>query len=69
MRRTKEWWARLTKEERARFRTLEGARIGNQFFDYGLCPTCPRGIVKKALCPSCLDELAALIRKASGEER
>ena len=72
MRRTKEWWARLTKEERSQLWWLEngerhhGGYGGGGYLadDCGECPTCSLPHLGCGLCPFCLDRLIALIAKA-----
>jgi hypothetical protein len=69
MRRTKAWWATLTKEERCRLVALEsganyhgsGWNLPEGYADCGMCstPTSCGG-----LCGYCLNELIALVKKA-----
>ena len=69
MRRTREWWARLTKEERSELVYLEGsdryshrsAYIPDDCYECGSCSTPSLG----SLCPMCLNRLIFLIDKAN----
>ncbi len=72
MRRTKEWWARLTKEEREALVWLDKANrdYGSSSYlpePYGFCgcgtPTNGGGI-----CSECSDDRERLIQKANGED-
>lgn len=73
MKRTKEWWSRLTREERSRLVMLE--RASNQTMlpsgycpdDCGECPACSSPAPGDGLCNYCLEELIELHRKADGE--
>lgn len=67
--RTKEWWGRLTKEERSRLVYLEkassrySALIPDDCCECGACSTPHLGV---GLCPRCFNELCRLIEKADG---
>lgn len=71
MRRTKEWWARLTADERSRLYWLEeGERHGGSgwnlpegFSDCGFCSTPTRW---GGLCAACSAKLGVLLDKADG---
>lgn len=72
MRRTKEWWARLTKGERIQLVGLEraasrgsGGTGWNLPPGYNDCPYCSTPS-SGGLCRSCLRRLIALIDKANG---
>ncbi|HUU39612.1 MAG TPA: hypothetical protein VMW42_01590 [Desulfatiglandales bacterium] len=73
MKRTKEWWARLTKEERIRLVFLERADkhgSGSSAYlpeGYGDCPACSTPS-RYGLCTGCLNDLIGLINKANKEE-
>lgn len=72
MRRTKEWWARLTKQERSALWWLEhdekysghSAMIPDDCTECGSCGTPSVG---SGLCPSCNNRLIELLNKADGE--
>ena len=70
-RRTKEWWANLTSQERSRLYWLErdaryssrSSRIPDDCSECGHCSTPHLGT---GLCPMCDRELDLIIRKAEG---
>lgn len=73
MKRTKEWWARLTKAERSELVYLErtesrggGGRSSYLPDDCSECPNCSTPHVGYGLCPSCSKRLHALLWKANG---
>lgn len=63
MRRTKEWWARLTKEERSQLYSLETARTWPHAPQ---CRLCGGRCLVGALCGTCYLRIAALITKGNG---
>jgi len=63
MKRTKEWWNNLTKEERSRLVYLERAR-SDTILDVK-CNACGQFYVGAGLCPFCYKELKNLINKAN----
>jgi len=76
MKRTKEWWARLTAQERSRLVYLEssekhagplgaGGYLPDDCRECGSCSTPTAGF--GGLCRYCLEELIALLRKADNE--
>jgi len=75
MRRTREWWARLTKDERARLVYLErSANLGGGYGGGGYlpddcceCGSCGTPSTSSGLCPICLDDLIVLVAKADGQ--
>ena len=72
MKRTKEWWNCLTKEERSRLVYLERAEKQSGWYGGGgylpddccECGACSTPHLGTGLCPSCLQELLNLINKA-----
>lgn len=71
MRRTREWWARLTKRERSELVMLErtnrhGRRSAYIPDDCFVCGYCGAPSLSSDLCPLCSNGLDLLIRKASG---
>jgi hypothetical protein len=74
MRRTKEWWARLTKEERAHLVYLEKNQnklaTGSAYLPEGVgeCPACGQ-LSRFGLCDYCSGCLEKYIKKASGESK
>jgi len=71
MKRTKEWWARLTKQERSELVMLERAQGWSERSAYipddcSECGYCSTPSLSSGLCPLCYDRLEYLIRKASG---
>lgn len=74
MRRTKEWWARLSPGERSRLVWLE--RSANRLSSHSAylpddcteCPSCGDPQLGSELCAHCDRELIALVKKAAGEE-
>ena len=74
MRRTREWWARLTKDERSYLVYLERAdkRYGSTYNlpdGYSSCTACSEPCSGGGLCTWCGNEVEALIAKGNGEER
>lgn len=69
MKRTKEWWARLTEDERRRLVYLEcfGGRYSFLPDDCCECPSCSTPHISTGLCPLCQRELDALLAKADGK--
>lgn len=75
MKRTKEWWHRLSKWERSRLVELERASSG----PYGAggwlpddcteCDGCGQPQIGSGLCVNCLKEWQALIDKADKEAK
>lgn len=71
MKRTKEWWGRLTSDERSELVNLERAdnasyrdsRIPDDCTECGYCSTPHTG---SGLCPLCNKRLCELYRKAEG---
>ena len=69
MRRTKEWWARLSTEERSRLVYLEkyttqaSGRCCYLPDDCGECHTCSTPTLGGGLCDVCSRELDKLIQK------
>jgi len=71
MKRTKEWWSRLTKEERSELWWLEkgdrysgrSAYIADDCSECGHCGTPHLG---SGLCPLCDKRLEKLLHKADG---
>jgi len=71
MRRTKEWWARLTKEERSELWWLEygdrhSGRSAYYPDDCGECGSCGAPSLGYGLCNFCFDRLDKLLNKAEG---
>ena len=72
MKRTKEWWAQLTKEERSELVRLERLdastpliyRSGYLPDDCTECPHCSTPHISTGLCPQCFNRLIAFIDKA-----
>ena len=72
MKRTKEWWARLTKEERSELYWLE---YGNRHSHYSSyypddcveCGSCGCPSLGTGLCNQCSSRLNELLKKANGE--
>ena len=76
MKRTKEWWACLTKAERSELVHLERAESrgsgGHSSYlpdDCSECPNCSTPCLGYGLCPLCLKRLDGLIQKASETSR
>ncbi len=74
MRRTKEWWARLTPEERSELvyieRNASQASVGWDGYlpdDCGECNVCGSPTMGTT-CMRCLDRWSELIDKANGKE-
>jgi len=63
MRRTKEWWNCLTKEERSRLVSLERAHGSSTLFSVK-CAACGSLHVGAGLCTSCMQEMVDLRDKA-----
>lgn len=74
MRRTKEWWARLDKEERSYLVYLEkranryGGMGGYIPDDCSECTACGLPMTGSGMCLSCWKELDKLIKKASRDD-
>lgn len=76
MRRTKGWWARLTKEERSALVYLERANHRSAIHAYDgylpddcyECPGCSEPTMVAGLCEECWDRLESLRGKANGDE-
>lgn len=74
MKRTKEWWARLTKDERAHLVYLErsdvkGSGRGRSAYlpdDCGECPACGTPTISSGLCHACYQAWKSYINKADG---
>ena len=72
MKRTKEWWARLTEAERSHLVFIEKhhnkSAIGSAYLpdDVGECPACGQ-LSHFGLCDYCSDARQKYIRKANGE--
>jgi len=72
MKRTKEWWARLTPEERSHLVHIEKyhnrSAVGSSYLpaDVGECPACGQ-LSSCGLCDYCSDARQKYIRKANGE--
>jgi len=64
MKRTKEWWNNLTKEERSRLVYLERA-YSNSIFPDCECKSCGELYVGAGLCQSCYKEMKQLINKGN----
>ena len=75
MKRTKEWWARLTDDERIQLVNYERADkhhsgcSGYLPDGYGNCPVCSMPARYGGLCSICLKILISIIDKADGKER
>lgn len=72
MKRTKEWWARLTKRERSDLVFLEGSQkysgtAWNIPDDCRMCGACGTPHGGSGLCPQCYKKLIDLIKKADGD--
>ena len=72
MKRTKEWWARLTKTERSTLVYLEriesrGGGGGSSYLpdDCSECPNCSTPHLGYGLCPRCSKRLHTLLQKAN----
>jgi hypothetical protein len=63
MKRTKEWWARLSKQERSELVYLERAKSHRSSNE---CPNCGTPYFGYGLCLICHTRLFNLIQKASG---
>ena len=74
MRRTKAWWARLTKAERSELYWLEKADrepTGCSAYlpdGYGDCGMCSSPAPGGGLCTLCWNRLTQLLNKADGKE-
>ena len=72
MRRTKEWWARLTKAERDHLVFIEKyhnkSAVGSAYLpdDVGECPACGQ-LSRYGLCEYCRDSREKYICKANRE--
>ena len=73
MKRTKEWWAALTKEERSELIWLERKNYSGSYGDGGYLPddcseccSCGQPQLGSGLCPVCSNRLTYLIEKANG---
>lgn len=74
MRRTREWWARLTKAERSMLVRLEriesrgSVGAGSSYLpdDCSECGNCSVPHMGHGLCPGCFHRLESLIAKADG---
>ena len=71
MKRTREWWARLTERERSELVMLERAdkyssRSAYIPEDCSECGYCSTPSLSSGLCPRCSNRFEYLIRKASG---
>jgi len=72
MGRAKEWWGRLTKDERSELVYLERASnqtgSGSAYLpdDCSECMGCGNPTPGSGLCTGCLDRLIGLIEKADG---
>lgn len=71
MKRTKEWWGRLTHDERCELVALE--RAGNDSYgssripdDCNECGYCSTPHLGSGLCPICSNRLSELYRKTEG---
>jgi len=68
MKRTKEWWAALTKEERAELVWLEKSPHSTRSWylpdDCSECSGCENPQMGSGLCQDCSDRLDELINKA-----
>lgn len=73
MKRTKDWWAKLTKEQRSTLVYLERAANKNVSYSaylpegYGECPGCGYP-TSRSLCSYCSNRLIELINIASQGE-
>jgi len=65
MKRTKEWWNNLTKEERSRLVYLERAYSESISYLGCRCKSCDKLHVGAGLCKSCYKEMKNLINKAN----
>lgn len=71
MRRTKRWWASLTKAERVWLVNAERADAhiggGSSYLPegYGACPLCSTPTLYGGLCPLCYKELNRIVNKAN----
>jgi len=76
MKRTKEWWNRLTPNERSRLVYLERSEKYSSGYGQGfnipddccMCGACGTPHSSSGLCPRCNNELLILLKKADGEE-
>lgn len=73
MKRTKEWWAMLTKSERSELTWLEKAEHhshGSAYIpdDCRECGNCGTPTLYSGLCPLCSKRLGELLTKASGKQ-
>jgi Pyruvate/2-oxoacid:ferredoxin oxidoreductase delta subunit len=71
MKRTKQWWASLTPEERSELHWLEWHNskwsIRNSIFQPGECRECEichKHCLEAGICPTCHQRLDFLIKKA-----
>jgi len=70
MRRTKEWWAQLSKWERSELIYLERANTRpskrNKYYpdDCGACPGCGNPTTISGLCMNCCEDMNSYIQKA-----
>jgi len=73
MKRTKEWWARFSEEERSELVMLErtnrhGRRSAYIPDDCFVCGYCGTPSLSSSLCPLCSRRLDDLIQKATEEQ-
>jgi len=75
MKRTKEWWTRLTKQERHTLVAIERGGWGSSYSASGMlpddcsdCDACGQPMLGTGLCPKCTKELNRLINKANSRE-
>ena len=71
MARSKEWWARLTREERKRLVELESLQW-SMALDWedlsSVCPSCKEPITPPdKLCSDCRQEMESLRKKGAGK--
>lgn len=72
MKRTKQWWAKLDKDERARLVWLE--KYSNHYYsndgylpdDCSECSGCGDPCMGSGLCIHCLNEIQRIVDKANG---
>ena len=68
MKRTKQWWAALTKEERSELHRLEYAMSGwihRHQIEPNRCNFCRESWYEFGICPGCLNKRNQLIKKAN----
>lgn len=72
MRRTKEWWARLTAQERKELVWMEKynntyGRMGGYYpDDCSECTACGNAMLGSGMCPWCRNRCQELVDKANG---